>query len=102
MKIDGKGSEFMGSAREKVFPFTAIIGQEEMKRSLILNVINSKIGGVLIFGEKGTAKSTAVRALADLLPELEKVKGCRFNCDPYDEKDLCSECSEKLKKKRLS
>ena len=65
MKIDGKGSEFMGSAREKVFPFTAIIGQEEMKRSLILNVINSKIGGVLIFGKKGTAKSTAVRALAD-------------------------------------
>ena len=88
----------MGSVREKVFPFTAIIGQEEMKRSLILNVINPKIGGVLIFGEKGTAKSTAVRALADLLPELEKVKGCRFNCDPYDEKDLCSECSEKLKK----
>ena len=54
--------------RQKVFPFTAIIGQEDMKKALLLNVINPKLGGVLIQGEKGTAKSTAVRALAELLP----------------------------------
>ena len=54
--------------RQGVFPFTAIIGQEEMKKALILNVVNPRLGGVLIQGEKGTAKSTAVRALADLLP----------------------------------
>ena len=52
--------------RQGVFPFTAIIGQEEMKKALILNVVNPRLGGVLIQGEKGTAKSTAVRALADL------------------------------------
>lgn len=54
--------------RQGIFPFTAIIGQEEMKKALILNVVNPRLGGVLIQGEKGTAKSTAVRALADLLP----------------------------------
>ena len=58
--------------RQGVFPFTAIIGQEEMKKALILNVVNPRLGGVLIQGEKGTAKSTAVRALADLLPPVFK------------------------------
>ena len=56
--------------RTAVYPFTAIVGQEEMKLSLILNVINPALGGVLIKGEKGTAKSTAVRALAELLPPM--------------------------------
>ncbi|MGB9797200.1 MAG: ATP-binding protein [bacterium] len=79
-----------------IFPFTAIVGQEEMKKALILNVIDSKIGGVLIMGEKGTGKSTAVRALARLLPEIKVVKGCRFNCDP--EGQLCTECQELLRK----
>ena len=64
------------------FPFTAIVGQEDMKTGLIINVIDPSIGGLLIMGEKGTAKSTAVRALAELLPEAEAVKGCPFNCDP--------------------
>ena len=54
-----------------IFPFAAIVGQEQMKLALVLNVINPTIGGVLIMGEKGTAKSTAVRALAELLPEIE-------------------------------
>ncbi len=76
-----------------VFPFTAIVGQDEMKLGLILNVIDPSIGGLLIMGEKGTGKSTAVRALAELLPEIRVVKGCRFNCDPSG--DLCSECREK-------
>ncbi|GAB5046472.1 ATP-binding protein [Thermodesulfovibrio sp. TK110] len=77
-----------------IFPFTAIVDQEEMKLGLILNVIDPNIGGVLIMGEKGTAKSTAVRALADLLPEIDVVKGCRFNCSP--EGPFCSDCIEKL------
>jgi magnesium chelatase subunit I len=78
-----------------IFPFTAIVGQEDMKTALILNVIDPSIGGLLIMGEKGTAKSTAVRALAELLPETVAVKGCPFNCKPDGK--LCSECTETLK-----
>lgn len=78
-----------------IFPFTAIVGQEEMKTGLILNVIDPAIGGLLIMGEKGTAKSTAVRALAELLPEMEAVEGCPFNCDP-DGRVLCTDCRERL------
>ena len=70
--------------RQKVFPFTAIIGQEDMKKALLLNVINPKLGGVLIQGEKGTAKSTAVRALAELLPPRPCIADSRFHDDPYD------------------
>jgi magnesium chelatase subunit D len=65
-----------------VFPFTALVGQEQMKLGLVLNAINPKIGGVLIRGEKGTAKSTAVRALAYLLPEIAVTPGCPYNCVP--------------------
>ncbi|MDE3074611.1 MAG: magnesium chelatase subunit D family protein [Chloroflexota bacterium] len=67
-----------------VFPFTALVGQDQMKLALVLNAINPKIGGVLIRGEKGTAKSTAVRALAGLLPEIEVTPGCPYNCHPGD------------------
>ncbi len=80
-----------------IYPFSAIVGQELMKLALILNIIDPSIGGVLIRGEKGTAKSTAVRSLANLLPEIKVVKGCRFNCDPEDTSNLCEECLEKLK-----
>lgn len=80
----------------KVFPFSAIVGQEKMKLGLILNAVNPKLGGVLIRGEKGTAKSTAVRALAALLPELEVVKGCRFGCDPSIKTRLCADCQARL------
>jgi len=82
----------MITSRNRVIPFTAIVGQEEMKKALILNVINPKIGGVLIRGEKGTAKSTAVRGLAELLPEMEVVKNCPFCCDPHDPESMCSAC----------
>jgi len=61
-----------------IFPFTAIVGQERMKRALVLNAISPLIGGVLIRGERGTAKSTAVRALAALLPEIDIVADCPF------------------------
>ena len=65
-----------------VFPFTALVGQERMKRALLLNCVNPKLGGVLIRGEKGTAKSTAVRGLANLLPEITAVADCAYGCDP--------------------
>jgi len=77
------------------YPFAAIVGQEQMKLALILNAINPQIGGVLIRGQKGTAKSTAARALAELLPEIEVVKGCPFNCNPYDLKEMCRSCQER-------
>jgi magnesium chelatase subunit I len=78
------------------FPFTAIVGQERMKLALVLNAINPSIGGVLIRGEKGTAKSTAVRALARLLPEQDVVEGCHFGCHPDDLDTLCIDCRERL------
>jgi Mg-chelatase subunit ChlI len=82
----------------QTYPFTAIVGQERMKRALVLNAINPQIGGVLIRGERGTAKSTAARALAALLPEMEVVQGCRFNCDPLRPDLFCDECRERLER----
>ncbi|HET7112805.1 MAG TPA: magnesium chelatase ATPase subunit I [Pyrinomonadaceae bacterium] len=79
----------------RAFPFTAIVGQEEMKLGLILNVVDPSIGGVLIMGHRGTGKSTAVRALAELLPQITVVEGCTFNCDPADKRNLCDECAER-------
>jgi len=79
------------------FPFTAIVGQDSMKLALILNAIMPTIGGVLIRGEKGTGKSTAVRALARLLPEHDVVEGCHFGCDPQDKERLCADCRARLK-----
>ena len=74
------------------FPFTAIVAQTAMKRALLLNAINPKIGGVLVRGKKGTAKSTAVRSLAALLPELNVVQGCPYNCEPENRQGLCLRC----------
>ncbi len=82
--------------RKNILPFTAIVGQDQMKQALILNAINQRIGGVLIRGEKGTAKSTAVRALAEILPVIEIVKGCPFNCNPANEQELCDICDERI------
>lgn len=82
---------------KKIYPFTAIVGQDKMKLALILNVINPSLGGVLIRGEKGTAKSTAVRALADLLPEQNYIEGCKFSCDSSNEEQMCDDCSQMIK-----
>jgi magnesium chelatase subunit D len=79
--------------RHKTYPFTAIVGQEEMKLALILNVVDPLIGGVLIMGHRGTGKSTAVRGLADLLPRIAVVEGCPYNCDPRDKDNLCDQCN---------
>ena len=81
-----------------MYPFSAIIGQDRMKMALILNAIDSGIGGVLVRGEKGTAKSTAVRALADLLPEITVVQGCPYSCHPDYRQGICSACHDEEKK----
>jgi magnesium chelatase subunit D len=78
-----------------IFPFSAIVGQERMKLALIMNAINPAIAGVVIRGERGTGKSTAVRALARLLPEHRVVEACAFACDPDQPEHLCSECRER-------
>ncbi|MGD9001393.1 MAG: putative cobaltochelatase [Anaerolineae bacterium] len=77
------------------FPFSAIVGQERMKRALILNAVYPRIGGVLIRGERGTAKSTAARALAALLPKIDVVVDCAFGCDPERPERWCTECRER-------
>lgn len=79
-----------------VFPFTAIVGQEEMKLALILNVIDPKIGGVMIMGDRGTGKSTTVRALVDLLPEIQVVAHDPFNSDPTDPELMSQEVRERV------
>lgn len=84
------------------FPFTAIIGQEEMKLALILNVIDPLIGGVMIMGDRGTGKSTTVRALVDLLPEIQVVAGDPFNSDPSDPELMGPEVREKIQSSRTA
>jgi magnesium chelatase subunit I len=82
-----------------VFPFTSIVGQEEMKLALILNVIDPKIGGVMIMGDRGTGKTTTIRALVDLLPEIEVVENDDYNSDPNNTELMSEEVQEKLNKK---
>jgi magnesium chelatase subunit I len=76
------------------FPFSAIVGQDEMKRALLIAAVDPSVGGVLVFGDRGTGKSTAVRALAALLPKMRAVSGCRYGCDPAAEPASCaSDCT---------
>lgn len=78
-----------------IYPFTAVVGQERMRRALVLNAVDPRIGGVLIRGERGTAKSTAARALAALLPNVKCVVDCRFGCDPDKPATWCTECRDR-------
>ena len=82
-----------------IFPFTAIVGQEEMKLALILNVIDPKIGGVMIMGDRGTGKSTTVRALVDLLPEIKVVENDPFNSHPEDPELMSQEIQERIQRR---
>lgn len=77
------------------FPFSAIVAQEDMKKALLMAAVEPLLGGVLIFGDRGTGKSTAVRALAELLPKIDTRQGCRFNCAPASPQDACPVCSPK-------
>src|SRR5436189_5454264 len=70
------------STTKSPYPFSAIVGMDGLRQALLLNAVSPAVGGVLVRGEKGTAKSTAVRALSALLPEVAVVSGCRFSCDP--------------------
>jgi magnesium chelatase subunit I len=74
------------------FPFSAIVGQDEMKLALLIAATDHEVGGVMVFGDRGTGKSTVVRALPALLPPMKVVKGCRYGCDPQDEGRQCHEC----------
>lgn len=82
------------------FPFSAIVGQEEMKQAIILTAIDPSIGGVLVFGDRGTGKSTAVRALASLLPPIKVVDGCPYNCGEIGES--CPYCNENKTQKIIA
>jgi len=82
--------------KRRTYPFSAIVGQEELKLGLVLNIVAPSIGGVLIMGHRGTGKSTAVRALAELLPPLTKVRNCFYGCDPLDEANFCVDCTARL------
>jgi magnesium chelatase subunit I len=75
------------------FPFSAIVAQDDMKRALLLAAIDPAIGGVLIFGDRGTGKSTAIRALAALLPPMRAVEGCAFSCEPGKPAVCCDKCN---------
>jgi magnesium chelatase subunit D len=81
--------------KRPVYPFAAVVGQERLKQALILNAINPLIGGVLIRGEKGTAKSTAARGLAELLPPIAMVAGCPFHCHPELPELMCDACRKR-------
>lgn len=91
----------MQTERRPVFPFSAIVAQDEMKLALISSAVDPGIGGVLVFGERGTGKSTAVRALAALLPPMQAVIGCRYSCDPKATEAFCEECSARARKGAL-
>ena len=87
-RLNSKNDNLGKIMKKNIFPFTAIVGQEKIKKALILNAINPSIGGVLIKGDRGTGKTTAVRALADLLPEIETVENCAFNSDESSYKEF--------------
>ena len=80
------------------FPFSAIVGQDEMKLALLIAAVDAKVGGVLAFGDRGAGKSTAVRALAALLPKMKVVVGCRYHCDPDKPAEFCEECRARAAK----
>ena len=84
-----------------IYPFSAIVGQEEMKQALLIAAVDAGIGGVLVFGDRGTGKSTAVRAMPALLPPMRVVDGCRFGCDPLANGARCAECHARAGKPKV-
>ncbi|BAB59771.1 protoporphyrin IX magnesium chelatase [Thermoplasma volcanium GSS1] len=84
-----------------LFPFSAVVGEDDLKEALLINAVNPRIGGVLIRGPKGVAKSTIARSLIDILPEIDVVKDCPFKCDPDDYESMCDECRIKYEKGQI-
>lgn len=93
---------FSVHAMRPLFPFTAILGQEEMLRALLVAAVDPAVGGVLVFGDRGTGKSTAVRGLPALLPRMLVVKGCKYRCDPAANGAGCEECQERARRETLA
>lgn len=85
-------TKFVKRSETPPFPLVGIVGQQVMKKSLLLVASNPSIGNIILMGEAGTGKSTSARGMRDLLPEVESVTGCFYNCDPRDKKALCAEC----------
>ena len=85
-----------------VFPFAAIVGQEDMKLAILIAAIDHGIGGVLVFGDRGTGKSTTIRALAALLPPMKVNQGCRYHCDPATPDVWCADCRAAAKRKSVT
>jgi magnesium chelatase subunit I len=83
-----------------VFPFAAIVGQDDMKLAILIAAIDQGIGGVLAFGDRGTGKSTTIRALAALLPPMKVMPGCRYHCDPASPDTWCTDCRDHGKPKK--
>lgn len=81
-----------------VFPFAAIVGMDNAKLALMIVAVDPTVGGVLLSGDKGTGKSTLVRGLADVLPEIPAVKGCPFNCNPFNPLEMCDDCYAKFRR----
>ena len=81
-------------SKQVTYPFSAIVGLDKLKLAILLNAINPKIGGVLIQGPKGSGKTTIVRGLTDILPKVEVVENCPFNCNPHDSSNMCDKCSD--------
>jgi len=90
------GTGLSNKENGRFYPLTAIVGQESKRIALVLNAVNPEIGGVIIRGPSGTAKSTAVRGLAELLPEVEVISDCPFQCDPHDSHGQCDACKERI------
>ncbi|UCH69937.1 MAG: AAA family ATPase, partial [Candidatus Bathyarchaeota archaeon] len=84
--------------RRVVFPFSAVVALDKLKLAILINAINPKIGGLLVRGPKGSGKTTVVRGLIDVLPQIEVVEGCPFNCNPHDSSNMCPKCSERFAK----
>ena len=85
--------------RVTTFPFTAIVAQDEMRQALLIAAVDPSVGGVLVFGDRGTGKSTAIRALAGLLPRMRAVVGCPYACDPMAPAEACPHCAGKPERK---
>ncbi len=92
------GTSGVAQPKKVVYPFSGMVGQDVLKKALILNIINPNVGGVLIRGDKGTCKSIAVRSLLDILPDILVVEGCKLNCHPKDPEKYCTECKAKHEK----
>jgi magnesium chelatase subunit I len=94
MKADARPIKRVGNAqlRRPVFPFSAIAGQSELKNGLVLTAVDPLIGGLLAMGDRGTGKSTTVRAFADLLPPIKAVMNCPYHCNPAELQSACETC----------